>query len=71
MAPLSTTPYDDVKNTLMTLLVEPEERRIQQLLGAEQLDALRPTQFFHHQQKLLWDKAASLDTDNLREFFSA
>lgn len=53
----------------MTCLVEPEERRIQQLLSVEQLGDDRSAQFIIHLQKLFGDKAASLDTAIFRELF--
>lgn len=60
-------PNPAVKNALLSHLVERERRRIQQLLGAEQLDDRRPTQLFPHLQTLLGDKAASLNAAIFRE----
>lgn len=53
----------------MNSLVELEECRNQQLLGTEQLDDCRPTQFLRNLQKLLGEKATFLDTAILRELF--
>lgn len=69
MLPLSTTPYDDVKDALLSRLAVPEESRIQQLLSSEELGDRRPTQFLRHLQKLLGDKAATFDTAVLKELF--
>lgn len=53
----------------MTRLVEREERRIQNPLGAKQLGDRRPTQLLRHPHKLLGDKAVSQNTAILRERF--
>lgn len=69
MAPVSQSPYDDLKEALLKRLVVSEQSRIQQLLGSEELGDRRPTQFLRHLQKLLGEKAASFDTAILRELF--
>lgn len=69
LSPVSDTPYDVLKEALISRLVASEQRRLQQLLSAEELGDRRPSQFLRHLQHLLGDKAASVDAAILRELF--
>ncbi|CAN8013061.1 unnamed protein product [Ixodes pacificus] len=69
LSPLGDTPYDTLKEALVSRLVASEQRRLQQLLSAEELGDRRPSQFLRHLQHLLGDKAASIDAAILRELF--
>lgn len=69
LAPLGENSYDILKDALVNRLVASEQRRLQQLLSAEELGDRRPTQFLRHLQHLLGDKASSLDAAILRELF--
>ncbi|CAN7938888.1 unnamed protein product, partial [Ixodes hexagonus] len=69
LSPLGDTPYDTLKEALVTRLVASEQRRLQQLLSAEELGDRRPSQFLRHLQHLLGDKAASIDAAILCELF--
>ncbi|KAM7315720.1 hypothetical protein ISCGN_005503 [Ixodes scapularis] len=53
LSPVSDTPYDVLKEVLISRLVASEQRRLQQLLGAEELGDRRPSQFLRHLQHLL------------------
>lgn len=69
LAPRGDDPYDFLKKTLITRLVASEQRRLQQLLSAEEMGDRRPSQFLRHLQHLLGNKASTLDTAILRELF--
>ncbi|CAN7999894.1 unnamed protein product, partial [Ixodes hexagonus] len=62
-------PYGILKQSLVSRLVASEQRRLEQLLSAEELGDHRPSQFLRHLQHLLGDKAASIDAAILRQLF--
>ncbi|KAG0426494.1 hypothetical protein HPB47_026404 [Ixodes persulcatus] len=69
LPPQAATEVRDILLSLVSRLVASEQRRLQQLLSAEELGDRRPSQFLRHLQHLLGDKAASIDAAILRELF--
>ncbi|KAG0410614.1 hypothetical protein HPB47_012271 [Ixodes persulcatus] len=59
----------EVRDILLSPLGDTPQRRLQQLLSAEELGDRRPSQFLRHLQHLPGDKAASIDAAILRELF--
>ncbi|XP_040073154.1 uncharacterized protein LOC115331289 [Ixodes scapularis] len=70
---LITPPAEDAYNTLKAQLIRrtsaSEEKRLQQLLTAEELGDRTPTQLLRRMEQLLGDKASTIDASLLRELF--
>ena len=69
LAPPAETPYDTLKEQLITRTAASEQRRLQQLLTSEELGDRKPSQLLRRMQQLLGDKAATLDSSFFRELF--
>ncbi|KFD51246.1 hypothetical protein M513_07846 [Trichuris suis] len=66
LSPPATQPYD-TQRTMRT--AASEQRRLQQLLSAEDLGDRKPTQLLRHMQQLLGSKIRSVDDALFRELF--
>ena len=62
-------PYDTFKAQLIKRTAALEQRHLQQLFNAEELEDRKPTQLLRHMQQLLGDKASSTDSTFVRELF--
>ena len=69
LQPPDTTPYDRLKEQLITRTAASEQRRLQQLFNAEELGDRKPSQLLRHMQQLLGEKANTTDAAFLRELF--
>ena len=71
LKPPAETPYDKLKAELIKRTAASEQRKLQQLLGGEELGDRKPTQLLRRMQQLLGDKlSASADANSfLRELF--
>lgn len=69
LAPLGDNHYEVLRQALTTLLVAHKQRRLQQLLNAEEMGDRKPPQFLCHQQHLLGNQASTLNTTLLRALF--
>ncbi|XP_064475841.1 uncharacterized protein LOC135389740 [Ornithodoros turicata] len=68
MAPPATGAYDKIKEELVRR-TSSEQRRLQQLITAEELVDRKPFQLLRRMQQLLDDRATSTNTSILRELF--
>ena len=66
LAPPTDTPYDKLKEELIKRTSASEQKRLQQLLNAEELG---PSQVLPHMQQLLGDKANAINKSFLCELF--
>ena len=62
-------PFDTLKDQLIKRTTASEQKRLQQLLNAEDLGDRKPSQVLRRMQQLLGDKATSIDRSFLRELF--
>ncbi|KFD50073.1 hypothetical protein M513_09033 [Trichuris suis] len=69
LSPPATQPYDTLKEQLTMRTTASEQRRLQQLLSAEDLGDRKPTQLLRHMQQLLGNKIRSVDDALFRELF--
>lgn len=69
LRPPAERPYDTLKEQLVKRTAESEQRKLQQLLTAEELGDRKPSQLLRHMQQLLGDRASVTDIAVLREFF--
>ena len=69
LAPPTDNPYDKLKDQLIKRTSASEQKRLQQLLNAEELGDRKPSQVLCRMQQLLGDKASSIDQSFLRELF--
>ncbi|XP_064462746.1 uncharacterized protein LOC135373499 [Ornithodoros turicata] len=69
LSPPAEKPYDTLKEQLISRTSASEQRRIQQLLTSEELGDRRPTQLLRRPQKLLGEKASTIDESLLRKVF--
>ena len=67
--PPEENPYEVLKATLIKRTTLSEQRRLQQLLSAEDLGDQKPTQLLRKMQQLLGDKAEAMDPSLLRGLF--
>ncbi|XP_049528972.1 uncharacterized protein LOC125947743 [Dermacentor silvarum] len=68
-SPPPDTPYDTLKTELIRRTTESEQRRLQQLLTAEELGDRKPTELLRRMRHLSGDQSAALDTSILQELF--
>ena len=66
LAPPTENPYDKLKDQLTSAS---EQKRLQQLLSAEELGDRKPSQVLRRMQQLLGDKASTIDQSFLCELF--
>ncbi|XP_037579476.1 uncharacterized protein LOC119462201 [Dermacentor silvarum] len=66
-SPPPDTPYDTLKTELIRRTTESEQRRLQQLLTAEELSDRKPTELLRRMRHLIGDQSAALDASILRE----
>ena len=69
LQPPAENPYDVLKQQLIQRTAASEQRRLQQLFNAEELEDRKLTQLLNHMQQLLGDKAGAMDSSVLRELF--
>ena len=69
MNPPENNPYDVLKVTLIKWTTASEQRRLQQLLSAEDLGDRKPAQLLCSMQQLLGKKAGAMEPSLLREVF--
>ena len=70
LKPPTEQPYDVLKAELIKRTAASEQRKIQQLIGGEELGDRKPTQLLRRMQQLLGDKLSSADSSSfLRELF--
>ncbi len=69
LTPPSDTPYDTLKAQLIRRTAASEQRRLQQLLHAEDIGDRKPTQLLRRMQQLLGDKAGAADGSFLKQLF--
>ena len=62
-------PYDVLKQKLIERTVESEQRRLKQLLTAEELGDRKPTHLLRRMQQLLGERAGAMDGAILKELF--
>ncbi|XP_037508781.1 uncharacterized protein LOC119385410 [Rhipicephalus sanguineus] len=68
-SPPPDNPYDTPKAELIRRTTESEQRRLQQLLTAEELGHRKPTELLRRMRHLIGDNPAALDASILRELF--
>lgn len=68
-SPPPDNPYDTLKAELIRRTTESEQRRLQQLLTAEELGDRKPTELLRRMRHLIGDNPAALDASILRELF--
>ncbi|XP_037572201.1 uncharacterized protein LOC119454308 [Dermacentor silvarum] len=68
-SPPSDTPYDTLKTELIRRTTESEQRRLQQLLTAEELGDRKPTELLRRMRHLIGDQSAALDASIVQELF--
>lgn len=61
-SPPADQPYETLRKELIRRTTESEQRRLQQLLTAEELGGRKPTKFLRRMEHLLGDKATTMDT---------
>ena len=69
--PPADQPYDRLKEALIQRTEASEQRRLQQLLTAEELGDRKPSQLLWHMQQLLGDSGPALDSAIIRQLFLA
>jgi len=69
LTPPEETPYEVLKIELTKRTSASEQRRLQQLLTAEELGDRKPSQVLRRIQQLLGDKAETMDATIMRELF--
>ena len=69
LSPPGDQPYETLKRELTNRTSLSEQRRLQQLLTAEELGDRKPTQVLRRIQQLLGDKATTMDESFMRELF--
>ena len=69
LTPPAENPFDTLKEQLIKRTTASEQKRLQQLLNAEDLGDRKPSQVLRRMQQLLGDKATSIDRSFLRELF--
>ena len=69
LTPSAENPFDTLKEQLIKRTTASEQKRLQQLLNAEDLGDRKPSQVLCRMQQLLGDKATSIDGFFLRELF--
>ena len=69
LTPPAENPFDTLKEQLIKRTTASEQKRLQQLLIAEDLGDRKPSQVLRRMQQLLGDKATSIDRSFLRELF--
>ena len=67
--PPATRPYDTLRDQLVRRTAVSEQRRLQQLLTAEELGDRKPSQLLRRMEQLLGDRAAAADGPFVRELF--
>ncbi|KAM7310284.1 uncharacterized protein ISCGN_007197 [Ixodes scapularis] len=67
--PPATNPYDALKTAILERTMLLERKRLQQLVSAEALGDRRPSQLLRQMQALLGDRAATFDSQFLKELF--
>ncbi|XP_064475642.1 uncharacterized protein LOC135389536 [Ornithodoros turicata] len=68
-APLSATPYEDLKAAISARTTLSERKRLQQLLSAEDLGNRTPSQLLRHMRTLLGSRATTMDEPLPKELF--
>ena len=69
LTPPMENPYDTFKAQLIKRTAASEQRHLQQLSNAEELEDCKPTQLLRRMQQLLGDKASSTNITFVRELF--
>lgn len=69
LSPPRDDPYDELKAQLIRRTAASEQRRLQQLLHAEELGDRKPSQLLRRLQQLLGDGPHKFDTSVFRELF--
>ena len=70
LKPPTDEPYDTLKTELIKRTAASEQRKLQQLIGGEELGDRKPTQLLHCMQQLLGAKLSTADANSfLRELF--
>lgn len=68
-SPPADQPYETLRKELIRRTTESEQRRLQQLLTAEELGDRKPTELLRRMEHLLGDKATTMDTSIFKELF--
>ena len=69
LGPPEDRPYDALKKKLIERTAESEQRRVQQLLTAEELGDRKPTQLLRRMHQLLGEKMQTTDGSIIKELF--
>ncbi|CAN7937942.1 unnamed protein product, partial [Ixodes hexagonus] len=67
--PPAANPYDALKAAILERTMLSERKRLQQLVSAEELGDRRPSQLLRQMQALLGERAATFDSQFLKELF--